>query len=66
MECEGVQALFEEGQTAQVDFVNGSVTNIDTGLSLPARTIPPELLRIIDAGGIFPLLEREGCIAPRA
>jgi 3-isopropylmalate/(R)-2-methylmalate dehydratase small subunit len=66
MECDGIEGLFEEGQTAEADFARGIITNLDTGRSLPARTIPPELLKIVDAGGIFPLLEREGYIAPRA
>ena len=66
MECEGVEALFEEGDTAGIDFDTGSVTNVTRGGSLTGRTIPRELLRIVDAGGIFPLLEREGFIAPRA
>jgi 3-isopropylmalate/(R)-2-methylmalate dehydratase small subunit len=66
MECNGVQDLFEEGETAEVDFDTGTVTNTDRGKSLPGRTIPPQLLKIVEAGGIFPLLEREGAIAPRA
>ena len=66
MECEGVEGLFEEGDLAQVDFDSGTVRNARTGASLAARTIPPQLLRIVDAGGIFPLLEREGAIAPKA
>jgi 3-isopropylmalate/(R)-2-methylmalate dehydratase small subunit len=65
MECEGVEALFEEGDMAEVDFETGTVRNIRTGAVLNGRRIPPELLKIVDAGGIFPLLEREGAIAPR-
>jgi 3-isopropylmalate/(R)-2-methylmalate dehydratase small subunit len=65
MECEGVQDLFDEGDVAEIDFASGSVTNPSRGRSLPGRTIPGELLRIVEAGGIFPLLEREGLIAPR-
>ena len=65
MECEDVQALFEEGETAEVDFDSGLVKNLTTGKSLTGRTIPPQLLKIVDAGGIFPLLEREGCIAAK-
>jgi 3-isopropylmalate/(R)-2-methylmalate dehydratase small subunit len=65
MECPGVQDLFEEGESAEVDFVEGTVRNLDSGKSLPGRTIPPQLLKIVDAGGIFPLLEREGFIAPK-
>ena len=66
MECSGVEALFDEGDTAEIDFGSGSVKNLRTGKALPARTIPPELLRIVEAGGIFPLLEREGLIAAKA
>ena len=66
MECEGVQALFEEGDIAEIDFDSGAVKNLTSGKSLTGRTIPPQLLKIVDAGGIFPLLEREGCIAPKA
>ena len=65
MECSGVQALFDEGDTAEVDFESGAVKNVRTGNSLQARTIPTQLLEIVNAGGIFPLLEREGLIAPK-
>jgi 3-isopropylmalate/(R)-2-methylmalate dehydratase small subunit len=65
MECEGVHDLFEEGDTAEIDFETGSVVNATRGRSLTGRTIPPQLLGIVDAGGIFPLLEREGAIAPK-
>jgi 3-isopropylmalate/(R)-2-methylmalate dehydratase small subunit len=66
IECEGVEALFEEGDNAEVDFDSGAVKNLRTGKTLAARTIPPQLLKIVDAGGIFPLLEQEGLIAPKA
>lgn len=65
MECSGVEKIFEEGDTAEVDFDTGSVTNVGSGERLPARTIPPQLLQIVNAGGIFALLEQEGSIAPR-
>ena len=66
MECEGVEALFDEGDTAEIDFESGAVKNVTSGKALTGRTIPPQLLKIVDAGGIFPLLESEGCIAPKA
>ena len=66
MECTGVQESFDEGDIAEVDFEIGTVTNVSSGKSLPGRTIPPQLLKIVDAGGIFPLLESEGYIAPKA
>jgi 3-isopropylmalate/(R)-2-methylmalate dehydratase small subunit len=66
MECAGVPELFEEGDTAEVDFDTGIIRNVTRGTSLTGRTIPPQLLKIVDAGGIFSLLEREGSIAPKA
>ncbi len=66
MECTGVETIFDEGQTAEVDFEAGLVRNVQTGSSLPARKIPRELLRIVEAGGVFALLEAEGAIARKA
>ena len=66
MECSGIENLFNEGDTAEVDFDSGTVKNLTTGRSANAKTIPPQLLKIVEAGGIFPLLEKEGSIAPKA
>ena len=66
MECAGVEQLFEEGDPAEIDFESGRVTNLSTRKALYGRTIPTELLKIVRAGGIFPLLEAEGLISPKA
>jgi 3-isopropylmalate/(R)-2-methylmalate dehydratase small subunit len=66
MECSGVEDIFDEGDTAEVDFDAGTVRNVATGASLPARRIPRELLAIVEAGGILDLLEKEGAIAGKA
>jgi hypothetical protein len=42
------------------------VRNLTRGTELTARTLPPPLLAIVTAGGIYPLLEKEGLIAPQA
>lgn len=65
MECAGVGDLFGEGDTAAVDFDESTVSNTATGKTLAGRAIPPQLLRIVNAGGIFALLEEEGAIAPK-
>jgi len=65
MECSGVERLLSEGEVAEVDFDAGTVRNANTGASVPARKVPRELLDIVNAGGIFALLEREGSIAPK-
>ena len=66
MECPGIEGLFEEGQTAEVDFDSGQVTNLTTAKSLKGKLIPPELVKIVAAGGVFALLEKEGSIAPQS
>jgi 3-isopropylmalate/(R)-2-methylmalate dehydratase small subunit len=65
-ECVGVHDMFEEGDVAEVDFDSATITNVTNGKSRSMRAIPPPLLRIIEAGGIFPLLEGEGAIASRS
>ena len=58
--------MFEEGETAEVDLDSGIVRNTASGRTMTGKTIPPQLLKIVAAGGIFSLLEQEGAIAPRA
>lgn len=65
MECPGVQDAFEEGDVAEVDFEVATVHNVTRGGRLAARQIPPKLLDLVKAGGIYPLLEKEGLIAAR-
>ena len=67
LECAGVSALFpEEGQIAEVSLANFQVKNLTTGKSLTALPVPPNLLTLMRGGGIYPVLEREGLIAPKA
>ena len=67
LECAGVSELFpEEGQIAQVSLTDFRVTNLATRKSLTALPVPPNLLKLMRGGGIYPVLEREGLIAPKA
>lgn len=66
LECPGVFAAFEEGDAAELDLDAGwTVRNARTGAVLAPLRIPERLLRLMRGGGIFPLLEAEGLIAPR-
>ena len=65
MACPGVMALFNEGDTAQVNFNDGSVRNVTSGKSLQAKALPAKLLDLLQAGGIYPLLEQQGIIDPQ-
>ena len=62
MVCAGVSTLFEEGDIAEVDFEEKTVKNVTKGTFLMAKGLPPELLEIVKAGGIYPLLAKEGAI----
>ena len=66
VECPGVDDAFNEGEVAEVDFDTGVVRNTARGTTLKGRPMPPRLLELVKAGGIYPLLEREGLIAPKA
>ena len=66
IECPGVYEAFEEGEIAEVDFDNGTVVNATRGTTLAAKMLPAKLLDLLAAGGVYPLLEREGFIAAKA
>ncbi|HUF80172.1 MAG TPA: 3-isopropylmalate dehydratase [Burkholderiales bacterium] len=66
IECPGVHESFEEGEMAEVDFDAATVRNATRGTTLAGRPTPPQLLELVKAGGIYPLLEKEGLIAPKA
>jgi 3-isopropylmalate/(R)-2-methylmalate dehydratase small subunit len=66
LECPGIVDLFEEGQTAEVSFEAFTVRNLDSGAELSAGHMPESLLRILMAGGLYPLLEKEKLLAPIA
>ena len=66
IECPGVHEAFQEGEMAEVDFESAVVRNITRGVTLSGRPLPPQLMELVKAGGIYPLLEKEGLIEPRA
>jgi len=66
MECPGVHEAFEEGDMAEVDFEAAVVRNVTRGATLEGRKMPSKLMALVKAGGIYPLLEKEGLIEPKA
>lgn len=65
IECPNVFDAFAEGDIAEVDFDAATVTNATRGKSLAAIALPPKLLELLKAGGIYSLLEKEGAIGPK-
>ena len=66
LECPGVFDAFEEGDIAEIDFYTGRVRNATQNKVLQGVLLPPKLLDLLKAGGIYQLLEKEGSIARRA
>jgi 3-isopropylmalate/(R)-2-methylmalate dehydratase small subunit len=64
LECAGVSAVFQEGDIAAISLSEASVHNMRTGQTLAGLSIPEALLKLMQRGGIFPLLESEGLIGP--
>jgi 3-isopropylmalate/(R)-2-methylmalate dehydratase small subunit len=62
LSLKGVARMFEEGDTAEVDFRTGHVRNLKTRETKIARPLPQALLTIVEAGGLIPLLKREGYV----
>ena len=65
IECPGIDEAFDEGDIAEVDVMGARVRNITKGTELIAKPLPDQLLSIISAGGIYPLLEKEGSISAK-
>jgi 3-isopropylmalate/(R)-2-methylmalate dehydratase small subunit len=66
LECPGVHAAFEEAHTAEISIADWTLRNRDTGAVLAMSPMPERLLSLMTSGGIFPVLEAEGLIAPKA
>jgi 3-isopropylmalate/(R)-2-methylmalate dehydratase small subunit len=66
LECPGISAAFEEGQAAELSLKDFTVRNRDIGALLKVQAVPSMLLDLMTQGGLYPHLERQGLIEPRA
>ncbi|MGZ8201868.1 MAG: LeuD/DmdB family oxidoreductase small subunit [Burkholderiales bacterium] len=62
LSCAGVSRLFEDGDTARVDFLSGKIENVTRGTSLQTQPLAPLLVDIVEAGGVIPMLIKEGYV----
>ena len=65
IECPDIQDAFDEGEVAEIDYDTSLIRNVTRGTVLQGKPVPPQLVDIVKAGGIYNLLERDGSIAPR-
>jgi 3-isopropylmalate/(R)-2-methylmalate dehydratase small subunit len=61
--CKGVAQAFEEGDELELDFNGSRVRNLTRGKELAGNPLPPDLIRIVESGGILELLRQEGASA---
>jgi 3-isopropylmalate/(R)-2-methylmalate dehydratase small subunit len=54
--CKGVSKIFDEGDLLELDFENSLVKNMTHGKELRGAPLHPELLKIIERGGILEYL----------
>ena len=59
MEVGCVVAESEEGEQLQLDFAKSRVRNLTRGTEIQGTPLPPELVRIVAAGGMMQLLKQE-------
>jgi len=60
LQCTGITGMFEEGDTAVIDFLEGSVINERTGEKMYGAPLAQSVVDIVSAGGIEELLTKEG------
>jgi 3-isopropylmalate/(R)-2-methylmalate dehydratase small subunit len=65
LECPGVHAAFTEGEEAEVEFNQAEVRNVTRGTALSGKPLPAPLMALVQAGGVYQLLEKEGLIAAK-
>jgi 3-isopropylmalate/(R)-2-methylmalate dehydratase small subunit len=51
-----------DGDQARVDFLSGKIDNLTTGKSLTTHPMAPLLAEIVAAGGVVPMLLKDGYI----
>ena len=64
VECPAAAAAVAAGQALEVDLVQGSVRNLDTGEAFQASPYPPFMLELMTAGGLIDYTRRKLALAP--
>ncbi len=59
MVCKGVPEIFEEGDQLELDFENSLVKNLTNDKELKGPHLSPDLINIVQKGGILALLKSE-------
>ena len=60
LECEPAAEAIAQGDTVEVDFDTGVITDKTTGKTWTAQPFPPFIQSIIEAGGLMKAISKEG------
>lgn len=56
--CAGIHAATEDGDTIECNVRTGRVTNLTRGIELQAKSYTPDMLAIIESGGLLEVLKQ--------
>jgi 3-isopropylmalate/(R)-2-methylmalate dehydratase small subunit len=56
--CPGIGKIFKDNDRIKVDFSNRQITNLTTGETISFQPLPDEMLKVLEIGGIEPLLRQ--------
>ncbi|WP_158219286.1 MULTISPECIES: 3-isopropylmalate dehydratase [unclassified Achromobacter] len=60
LNCAGIAAATTDGEELEIDVDSEIVRNVSKGIALDSQTLPDQLIQLALAGGIRPLLKRDG------
>lgn len=59
LECEGILSMTAEGDRMRLDLASGRVDNLSNGKHVSGHPMPPELMDLIQAGGLIQYLKQQ-------
>jgi 3-isopropylmalate/(R)-2-methylmalate dehydratase small subunit len=62
--CRGVSKTFDEGEEIELDYDQSLVRSLTRPVQLQGTPLPPELVRIVAAGGMMEILKQEAAAEP--
>ena len=61
--CKAINTMFKTGEQAEMNFINGNITNLTTGESRQFEPVGDYMMNILKHGGIKPMIKEQlNCI----
>ncbi len=58
----GISDIVEDGDDLEIDSLEGIARNVKTGRYVAISAYPPSIMKIIEAGGLLPLMKKRGIL----